>query len=201
MDEGTRQHVFEPFFTTKRGSNNTGLGLAIVFGIINGSGGRIEAHSQLGEGAAFRIYLPKAKRPQAIEPPQASASFTAPSGSGLVLVVDDREEVRMLACRMLRQLGYRTLSAGSGQEALAVARCHELPIPLLLTDVLMPGMNGRELAEEFRRQYPTTKTMFMSGYTDRTLTNNGILEPGTFYLQKPFTIAQLAEFMASVEQA
>jgi two-component system cell cycle sensor histidine kinase/response regulator CckA len=199
MDEGTRQRVFEPFFTTKRSANNTGLGLAIVFGIVNATGGRIEAHSHLGEGAAFRIYLPQSRQPQAVPPMPAQAS--APSGSGLVLVVDDREEVRALACAMLNQLGYRTLAAGSGQEALSIARRHETPIPLLLTDVLMPGMNGRELAEEFRRRYSGTKIMFMSGYTDRTLSGSGTLEPGTFYLQKPFTMAQLADFLASVEQS
>jgi PAS domain S-box-containing protein len=200
MDEGTRQRVFEPFFTTKRSGSNTGLGLAIVFGIVNGSGGRIEAHSQLGEGAAFRIHLPKAKRPEAVEPAPAG-SPAIPRGSGLVLVVDDRDEVRALACRMLNQLGYRTLAAGSGPEALAIARCHETPIPLLLTDVLMPGMNGRELADEFRRRYSDTKIMFMSGYTDRTLSGSGVLDPGTFYLQKPFTLPQLADFLATVEQA
>jgi nitrogen-specific signal transduction histidine kinase/CheY-like chemotaxis protein len=202
MDESTRQRVFEPFFSTKQGGKNTGLGLAMVFGIVSGCGGRIEAHSQLGEGATFRVYLPRAKRPRAAEP----ARVTAPEaqgrrGSGPVLVVDDREDVRALACRMLNQLGYRTLSAASGPEALAIARSHEDPIPLLLTDVLMPGMNGRELADEFCRRYPATKTMFMSGYTDQALSSSGVLEPGTFYLQKPFTIGQLADFVAGVEQA
>ncbi len=119
----------------------------------------------------------------------------------MVLVVEDREEVRTLTCRMLQELGYETLAAAGGDEALAAARRHPGPIPLLLTDVVMPGMNGREVAEHLRLVHPGIKAIFMSGYTDRILTKAGTIDSAAAYLQKPFTLAQLAEILRQVERA
>jgi CheY-like chemotaxis protein len=197
MDETTRRHLFEPFFTTKRHSKNTGLGLATVFGIVSHAGGHIEVHSQLGAGAAFGIHLPRVQAPPVEAPPAPVQRLQR--GSGVVLVVEDRDEVRMLICRMLEELGYRVLAASAGAEALALAHGHPEPIPLLLTDVVMPGMNGREVAEELQRLYPTMKAIFMSGYTDRILNDSGALEQGGLYLQKPFTLSQLAGILQQVD--
>jgi two-component system cell cycle sensor histidine kinase/response regulator CckA len=198
MDETTRRHLFEPFFTTKKGSRNAGLGLAIVFGTISHGGGRIEVDSQPGAGTAFRIYLPRVQD-QPVAAPEIESVETAHRGTGPVLVVEDREEVRLLTCRMLEELGYETLEAAGGGEALAIARGLGRSIPLLLTDVIMPGMNGRELADQFHRLDPKTKTIFMSGYTDRVLTDTHALDSNTPYLQKPFTLAQLSEILRKVE--
>jgi two-component system cell cycle sensor histidine kinase/response regulator CckA len=194
MDEGTRRHLFEPFFTTKQGPNNTGLGLAIVYGIVGHGGGRIEVHSELDQGSAFCIYLPRIQSAPVPEP-GSSAAKPPHRGTGTVLVVEDRAEVRTLACRMVEELGYQTLAAASGAEALSIAHHHPYPIPLLMTDVVMPGMNGRELADQLRQLYPEMKAIFMSGYTDRILTN-----PHEHYLQKPFTLLQLAEILRQGEE-
>jgi CheY-like chemotaxis protein len=199
IDESIRRHLFEPFFTTKKGSKNTGMGLATVFGIVSHAGGKIDVDSQKGEGSVFRIYLPRS--PQAAERPE-SAPNRQPKPlehhSGPVLVVEDRPEVRTLTCRMLKRLGYQTLEAGNGADALSIFREQDGRIPLLLTDVVMPGMNGRELAEQLRQVYPHVKTVFMSGYTDRILDNNGVADALAAYLQKPFSLAQLAEVLQAV---
>jgi CheY-like chemotaxis protein len=198
MDETTRRHLFEPFFTTKKDRKNTGLGLATVFGIVSHAGGRIDVSSQPGRGAAFRIYFPSVHAPA--EEPQIASGMEPHRGEGLVLVVDDRDEVRTLTCRMLEELGYRTLAASSGVEAIAVAGRHDGPIPVLLTDVVMPGMDGREVGLELLRRYPNMKTIFMSGYTDQLLTGDGSLDSASVYLQKPFTLAQLAASLRQVEE-
>jgi len=198
MDERTRRHVFEPFFIANAGSRNTGLELAIVFAIVTHAGGRIEVDSRPGEGSTFRVHLPGSAFPVEISP--LPHGVAAPHhGTGSVLVVDDREDIRTLACQMLRELGYQPLPAGNGPEAIRIARSQQDPIPLLLTDVVMPGMNGREVAGELRQMYPTMKAIFMSGYTDRILTNTGALDSSAAYLQKPFTMAQLAEILRQVE--
>ena len=198
MDESTRRHLFEPFFTTKKGRKNTGLGLATVFGIVSHAGGHIEVRSQTGEGAAFRILLPRISA-QTEEPAHANRQ-PARRGGDLVLVVEDRDEVRSLICCMLDELGYRVLAASHGAEAIAMARDHAGPIPLLLTDVVMPGMNGREVDEELRRICPNIKTVFMSGYTDQILVDRGTIDSTALYLQKPFTLTELAAILRQVEE-
>jgi PAS domain S-box-containing protein len=199
IDESVRRHLFEPFFTTKKDRSNTGLGLAIVFGIVSNCGGRIEVQSKPGAGAAFSIYLPQAVAPAAPAPAELPERGAARSRGGRILVVDDREDVRMLTCHMAAQLGYEPLGASSGAEALEVARLQQ-GVPLLLTDVVMPGMNGRELADEMRRRFPGLRTVFMSGYTDSVLTESGTIEAGTLYLQKPFTAAQLGAVLRRAEE-
>jgi len=197
IDESTRRHLFEPFFTTKKDRNNTGLGLATVFGIVSHAGGRIEVHSQPGEGAAFQIYLPRVYATAA--GPESTAEVRPEArGAGVVLVVEDRDDVRMLTCRMLEELGYQPLPTASGDEAIALVSRRAEPIPLLLTDVVMPGMNGREVACELSRIYPRMKAVFMSGYTDQLLAGDAARDSPAYYLQKPFTLAQLA---ATLRQA
>ncbi len=195
MDESTRRHLFEPFFTTKRSSRNSGLGLAIVFGIVNHGGGRIEVHSQPGAGAKFCIYMPTVEK--RIEPPNTPSEETR-RRVGTVLVVEDRADVRAMVCSMLQELGYQALAADGGADALLLAAGYRQHIPVLLTDVVMPGMNGRELADHFKQFSPKTKTIFMSGYSDEILTSEDTSDAGAPYLQKPFTIAQLADILRQV---
>jgi two-component system cell cycle sensor histidine kinase/response regulator CckA len=198
IDESVRRHLFEPFFTTKKGGSNNGLGLAIVFGVVHNCGGRIEVESRPGEGATFRVWLPRPGSAGVPEVLRAAVESERRLGRR-VLVVDDREDVRLLTCHIVRQLGYEALPASSGEEALEVAR-EAGPIPLLLTDVVMPGMNGRELADEMRRRIPGIKVIFMSGYTDHILTQSGTIDPATLYLQKPFTVSQMAAVLRQAEQ-
>lgn len=201
MDESTKRHLFEPFFTTKKGSRNTGLGLASVFGIISNAGGRIEVDSRPGGGTAVRIYLPRTQTP-AITAPSTSPSEAAARGACAVLVVEDREDVRALTCCMVEQLGYRPIGAGSGAEALEIAQMQQAePIPLVLTDVVMPGMNGLEVVDELLRLNPKMKTVFMSGYTDAVLTQGGKLDSSIVYLQKPFSLIDLADALRRARES
>ena len=192
MDESTRRHLFEPFFTTKKSSKNTGLGLAIVFGIINHAGGRIEIESRPGEGTAVRIHLPRTQAPP-VKPALTKAAEPASRGSCAILVVEDREDVRALTCGLVEELGYFPLSAGSGVEALEIARTRLAdPIPLVLTDVLMPGMNGLDVVAALQRMNPEIKAVFMSGYSDSILTGDRS-DTSIVCLQKPFSLFDLAD--------
>jgi two-component system cell cycle sensor histidine kinase/response regulator CckA len=190
IDESIRRHLFEPFFTTKKGSKNTGLGLAIVFSIVSQSRGRIEVQSEVGKGATVRVRLPRiqATIEDAAPVPLADSQYR---GEGLILVVEDRDEVRTVTCGMLEQLGYQPIAAANGGEAMTMARRQQEPIPLLLTDVVMPGMNGREVADKLRQSYPEMRVIFMSGHSGCILTETDKLDSSIVYLQKPFTLAQL----------
>ena len=199
MDERTRRHLFEPFFTTKKNSKNTGLGLAMVFGIVSHSGGNIDVQSQPGEGTAVRIRLPRIETTAEEEAPAPAEQLH--HGSGAVLVVEDRHDVRSVTCDMLEDLGYRAMGAANGAEALLIAKEQKDPIPFLLTDVMMPGINGREVAEQLRRTNPRMKVIFMSGYSDRILNDAGKLQHPALYLQKPFTAAQLADVLRRADNA
>jgi CheY-like chemotaxis protein len=203
ISESDRRHLFEPFFTTKKTRQNSGLGLAIVFGVVSNCGGRIDVQSEPGAGAAFRIFLPAAVPVASPAPAPPTTQPTAPPRrGGKVLVVDDREDVRLLASRMVEQLGYEVITASSGAEALELARSQKNGTPpLLLTDVVMPGMNGRELSDEMRRIFPGLKTVFMSGYSDHILSDTGALDSSTQYIQKPFTVTQLDEILRRVAEA
>ena len=185
MDRERQAHIFEPFFTTK-GNKGTGLGLAVVYGVVKQSSGYIWVYSEPGKGATFKIYLPRVE--EAVE--KASPSTSPPEylkGSETVLLVEDEESLRRLTRSLLEQSGYTVLEASEGAEALQIAHQHQGTIHLLLTDVVMPGTGGRVLAEKIALTYPDTKVLFMSGYTDYAVTAHGVLEEGTFLLQKPFT--------------
>ena len=190
MDAETREHIFEPFFTTKSRTNGTGLGLSTVYGIVRQNHGFIEVESNPGEGSVFRIYLPAIR---GVEPPletPATASPTPNSGSATILVVEDSEPVRRLAADSLRQHGYRVLEAESGEAAARLVATLQQPIDLLLTDVVMPGMTGRQLAERIQALLPAVNVLFTSGYSEE-LVQNGGLDPGVAFLAKPFTPDEL----------
>jgi signal transduction histidine kinase len=190
MDAETQAHIFEPFFTTKEQGKGTGLGLSMVYGIVKQNDGYIWCYSEVGHGTTFKIYLPHADEPATSQLPDTTAA-DLPRGSETVLLVEDEQGVRTLAEFLLRRGGYTVLQAPSGAEALALAGQHMGPIHLLLTDVVMPGMSGRELAEHLANDRPGTKTLFMSGYTDDTVVRHGVLQAEAAFTQKPFTFDAL----------
>ena len=197
MDEGTKDRLFEPFFTTKRASKGTGLGLSTVFGIVTQSGGRVSVASDPGCGAAFSVYLPRIAGAEAPEARPALARRMA-KGTGVILVAEDQEEVRLLTCMVLKSAGYEVIEAADGLEAMLVAEQFGRPIQVLLTDVIMPGMNGKELAAQLGRLHPEMRVIFMSGYTGRIMSETGQIESTVEFLQKPFVPARLLE---AVERA
>jgi two-component system cell cycle sensor histidine kinase/response regulator CckA len=193
MDATTRARIFEPFFTTKEQGKGSGLGLATVYGIVKQSGGNIWVYSEPGHGTVFKVYLP------ATSPTLAVAS-DAPMGSETILLVEDEDTVRALAGEVLRRLGYVVLAAGHGEEALRVAAQHPDDIHLMVTDVVMPRMSGRDLADRLGIVRPAMKMLFMSGYTDHVVMQQD-LAPGVAFLQKPFTPDVFARKVRSVLDA
>jgi PAS domain S-box-containing protein len=193
MDSTTMQHIFEPFFTAKK-TRGTGLGLATVYGIIKQSDGNIWVYSEPGKGSCFKIYLPFAGKPAAPGPPEAAAVAPAePARAGeTILVAEDEDTVRGLVRQILQIKGYRVLEARHGREALELASQFEGRINLLVTDVVMPHMSGRELTDRILTSRPGLKVLFISGYTDNVIDPHGLLEPGVHFLQKPFSPEVLA---------
>ncbi|HET7149844.1 MAG TPA: PAS domain S-box protein, partial [Candidatus Acidoferrum sp.] len=186
MDAATLAHMFEPFFTTKERGKGTGLGLATVYGIVKQSNGYIWVDSAPGKGASFQIYLPLYVGQTALDQLKPDAPEKL-GGSEQILLVEDSEPLKKLAQKYLEMGGFQVLSAGSGEEALEVAARHRGTFDLLLTDVVMPGMNGRVLAEQLMPRQPGMRVLYMSGYTDSFIAGHGVLEPGTHLLHKPFT--------------
>jgi two-component system cell cycle sensor histidine kinase/response regulator CckA len=186
MEPGTVAHIFEPFFTTKELGKGTGLGLATVYGIVKQSNGYIWVDSVPGKGTSFEIYLPRHVGQPAVEEQKVDLQEKQ-RGSESILLVEDAQPLRKLAQTFLEEAGFRVMSAGSGEEALEVAARFGTIFDLLLTDVIMPGMNGRALAEELLPRQPDMKVLYMSGYTDTFITGHGVLDPGTYLLHKPFT--------------
>jgi two-component system CheB/CheR fusion protein len=198
MDAETQAHLFEPFFTTKSKGVGTGLGLPVVLGIVEQSGGAIRVHSEVGRGTTFRIYLPQVEESSKSEVGPGDALSEAPRGSEVVLLVEDEDGVRQLGRRILERTGYTVIEARHGKEGLAVCESREGPIHILVTDVLMPGIGGRELAERAALLRPEMKVLFVSGHTDDSVLNMGIKLHGTPFLQKPFTLVQLAKKVREV---
>jgi PAS domain S-box-containing protein len=200
MDTQVKAHIFEPFFTTKEKGKGTGLGLATVYGIVKQSDGYIWVYSEPGQGTTFKIYLPRVEA--AAEPPAPKPMPPASlRGSETVLLAEDEEAVRNLTRRVLLAHGYTVLVAADGQEALRLADGHTGPIHLLLTDVVMPHMSGRQLAERVVSARHATKVLYLSGYTDDAIVHHGVLEPGIAFLQKPFTPQGLARKLREVLDA
>lgn len=193
MNAETQEHIFEPFFSTKEQGAGTGLGLATVFGIVKQHQGSIWVYSEPGNGTTFKIYLPQiANLEQIVE----AANIIEPNsfyGTETVLVVEDEAMVRNLVCETLESYGYEVLEAKHPNEGLQYAGTHQTPIHLLLTDVIMPQMNGRELYQKVKQVRPKTKVLYMSGYTDNVIVHHGILEEGVYFLQKPFAIRNLMQ--------
>jgi PAS domain S-box-containing protein len=192
MDSETQSHIFEPFFTTK-GLKGTGLGLSTVYGIVKQSGGYIWVYSESGKGTTFKIYLPRVSEraeSHAVVSSTEPAAVTEP-GTETLLLVEDETNLRYLARQFLEKQGYRVIEAADGAVAMQIAVAHEGVIHLLLTDVIMPGMNGRELAQRISEIRPNTKVLYMSGYTENVIGHNGTLDAGVRLLQKPFTLREL----------
>jgi two-component system cell cycle sensor histidine kinase/response regulator CckA len=192
MEERARRHAFEPFFTTKAAGKGTGLGLAMTHGIVGQHGGYVWLHSEPGRGTAVTMLLPRASGgAQPVVTPVSTPMLAAGSGE-TVLVVEDEAIVRSLAVESLQMAGYTILQAGSASEALAVARVHRGPIHLLLTDVVMPHMNGMQLAEELTSVRPETKVLFTSGFSENAISEDGLLHPRLAFLPKPYTPSSIA---------
>ncbi len=191
MDRQTLAQIFEPFFTTKGKGRGTGLGLASAYGIVRQSGGQIVAESEPGKGSEFRIYLPRTLA-ERTDHPDSPRIDSIPGMGEHILVVEDEASLRTLIARELTELGYRTSTAVDGQDALRMVQQQELYPDLLLTDVIMPGINGTELATRLRREQPDLKVLFMSGYSDELIQSHGVLEPGILFLGKPFRRNDLA---------
>jgi PAS domain S-box-containing protein len=190
MNEETRRRAFEPFFTTKEVGKGTGLGLSMVHGIVEQNGGCIEIDSEPGRGTTFRIYLPKAAGTATDEKaPEAALKI---GGTEIVLVVEDREDVRKYAASALETYGYRVIQAGNAGEALSICERERGRIDLVLTDVVMPNLSGRELADRLRVRWPEMKILFMSGYTEDATLREGLVEGKADFIQKPFDPEQLA---------
>ena len=196
MDAALQSRLFEPFFTTKERGKGTGLGLSTTYGIVKQSGGSIWVYSEPGVGTTFKIYLPRCEEPLA-EREAPPLPLTPRPGTETVLLVEDETEVRRLVERLLRMQGYTVLSAASPAEAIAAARASG-KIELLVTDVIMPGMNGREMAAVLASERPRMRVLYMSGYTDAAIAQQGILPPGTAFLSKPFTPDVLARKVREV---
>jgi len=198
MSEETKAHLFEPFFTTKEMKGGVGLGLSTVYGIVKQSNGHILVYSEQGHGTTVKIYFPRAEEgADTVHRPEVTSEV--PKGNETVLLVEDEPLVRGLALRILREQGYRVLEAANGGEAIRVAQRHGGEgIHLLLTDVVMPGMTGRELAESLRPLRPKMRVLYMSGYTDQAIVHYGVLEEGMNYIEKPFTVNALARKVREV---
>lgn len=192
MDAETQAHIFEPFFTTKGPAKGTGLGLSTVFGIVKQSGGSIAVETARGRGTTFRIYLPQFTKAGEEAPPEMQLATAPSGGTEIVLLVEDEAMVRALAREALSGHGYRVLEAANGRQAMQIVKAYQGPLHLLLSDVIMPGMNGPELAQQIKALWPDMKTLYMSAYADDVLGPRGVVSPGVNFLQKPFTPAILA---------
>ncbi len=191
MSPEVQARIFEPFFTTKPPEQGTGLGLSVVYSVVKQLGGHIWVYSEEGRGTTFKIYLPRAYERAPMRPQETLATAPLPRGSETVLVVEDEPSVLEVATEVLRQHGYTVLSAASPGDALRIAQEYHDPIHLLITDVVMPVMSGRELADYILRLHPQIRVLYVSGYTENTIVHQGILEEGIHFLPKPYTPAQL----------
>lgn len=200
MEDTVKEHIFEPFFTTKPMGSGTGLGLATTYGVVKQSGGLIVVESAVGKGTTFRIYLPRVEE----NAPEAGIDDVPgglPGGSGTILLVEDEDSVRSLSAKILEGLGYNVMQAPDGARAIELAAGHKEGVDLLMTDVVMPGMNGKELAMQVREIHPAIRLLFTSGYTEDIIVHHGVLQEGITFLGKPYTPASLAKKIREVLDA
>jgi CheY-like chemotaxis protein len=197
MTSDIRERAFEPFFTTKEKGKGTGLGLSTAYGIVKQSGGNIWAYSESGRGTTLKIYLPRVDEPlKRIKEKVETAEILG--GTETILAVEDEEEVRKLVVQILKSRGYTVIEASHGEEAIRLAKEDGNGVHLLLTDVVMPGMSGRELAESLKLRHPEIKVLYMSGYADDAIVHHGVLDDGVNYIQKPFTLDALSRKVREV---
>jgi two-component system, cell cycle sensor histidine kinase and response regulator CckA len=195
MTPEVKAHIFEPFFTTKGQGKGTGLGLATVYGIVKQSGGFLTVYSEPGRGTAFKLYFPVAQGPASNALP---ALKPVRRGTETILLVEDEDAVRSMVRSVLQMAGYTVLDAGGGTDALRLAGEHPGPIYLLITDVVMPEMGGRELVERLAQLRPDIRVLYLSGYTDDAVVRHGVLQAEVAFLQKPFTMAALTNKVREV---
>ncbi|MDK2973395.1 MAG: two-component system, cell cycle sensor histidine kinase and response regulator CckA [Candidatus Sumerlaeota bacterium] len=196
MDKHTAAHIFEPFYTTKQPGEGTGLGLATVYGIVKQNAGFINVYSEPGMGTTFRIHLPATT--EVLAERAAPARGTPVRGSETILLVEDEPMILSLGQRLLEGLGYKVLIAGDPAEALLLASNNTGKIDLLMTDVVMPGLNGRQLAQQITEMQPGVKCLYMSGYTANVIAHHGVLDEGVHFIQKPFTVQELGRKVRDV---
>lgn len=196
MSADVKERVFEPFFTTKDRGKGTGLGLSTAYGIVKQSNGHIWVYSEPGKGTTFKVYLPRVDEP--VDERKEPSFGEAPRGNETVLVVEDEDAVRELAVRIIEKQGYKVLKAQDGGEALMLCEKYREPIDLILSDVIMPRMSGREVVERLLGIHPEAKTLYMSGYTDNVIIHHGVLDKGTKFIPKPFTVEDLARKVREV---
>jgi CheY-like chemotaxis protein len=196
MDKETQSRIFEPFFTTKEKGKGTGLGLSTVYGIVKQTGGYVVVQSEQGRGSTFQIYLPRVEgiAEKLIAPVQHAAS----GGTETVLLVEDEESVRQLVRETLAAKGYRVIEAENGESGASVAARHDGKIDLVITDVVMPGMGGRELVKQLSQTRPEAKVLYLSGYTEDSIVSEGTIDSGAAFLQKPFTLQTLSRKVREV---
>jgi CheY-like chemotaxis protein len=199
MTKEVQEQIFEPFFTTKPHGKGTGLGLSTVYGIVKQSGGNIWVYSEPGRGTTFKVYFPQVHEAAVTRPAEETVERLEPAGGGeTLLLVEDEAAVRQLVFRVLAGHGYTVLVADSGDEALRLLESRGEPIALLLTDVILPGMSGRELADRLRGRLPGLKVLYMSGYTQNAIVHDGRLDAGVAFLEKPFTPEDLVRRVREV---
>jgi CheY-like chemotaxis protein len=199
MDKETLRHVFEPFFTTKETGKGTGLGLATIYGIVKQNNGFVHVDSRSGQGTTFEIFLPRHITRDS-ENPIETVVKSDTSGQATILLVEDEPAILRLTARMLEEQGDMVLAARTPGEAMRLAREYSGEIQILMTDVVMPEMNGRELAKNLQSLYPHLKCVFMSGWTADVIAHKGVLEPGTHFLQKPFAMKELVALIQKVKK-
>jgi CheY-like chemotaxis protein len=190
MDAATQERIFEPFFTTKPAGKGTGLGLSTVYGIVKQTGGHIAVYSELNLGTTFRVYLPASALPVPEE--SSKPKITTLHGTETILLVEDDASLREYASGVLRDFGYQVYEAGGGEEAIAIGRAKANKIDLLVTDVVMPEMGGRDLTDALASVAPRIRVLYMSGYTEAAIVHRGVLDPGIEFLAKPFSPDELA---------
>ena len=199
IDKETINYIFEPFFTTKEAGKGTGLGLATVYGIVKQNDGFINVYSEPGKGTSFTIYLPRAQGEK--DPPVEQVIEPGPSGTGCILLTEDDATVLRIAQKMLKSIGYTVIPASSPEEAISLCQDSQLHIDLVLTDIIMPGMNGDELVKRIRQIRPGMKALYMSGYAYDVIASRGILKDGVMFIQKPFTMKTIGEKVAQAMEA
>jgi two-component system, cell cycle sensor histidine kinase and response regulator CckA len=198
MDSATQVRIFEPFFTTKEQGKGTGLGLAVCYGIVRQANGHLWVYSERGRGTTFKVLLPRALQDQEAAASPKQVEQLSSAGSETVLIVEDEPVVRRLTVRALTERGYHVLEAGDGESALAVAREHNGDLHLLVTDVVMPGMNGKELADRLTAERPDLRVLYISGYAEHAVVRQGVLVEGIAFLSKPFDLSELARTVREV---